>query len=82
MARHYRSDLARRRNLRLGAVVLGPARGLTLANEPANVTDKAFFSRPPIRRGARIGITGDPCTLLGEQGVATFQVDCQDKSRR
>ena len=46
MARHYPSDLARRQNLRLGAVVPGPARGLTLANEAANVTDKAFFSRP------------------------------------
>jgi hypothetical protein len=46
MARHYRSDLARRQNLRLGAVVPGPARELTLANEAANVTDKAFFSRP------------------------------------
>ena len=82
MARHYRPDRARRRNLRLGAVVLGPARGLTLANEPASFTDRAFFSRPPIRRGARIGLARDPCTFLGEQGVAIFQVDCQDKSPR
>ena len=82
MARHYPSDPARRRNLRLGAVVLGPARGLTLANEPTSFIDKAFFSRPPIRRGTRIGLTRDPRTFLGEQGVTTFQVDCQDNGRR
>ncbi len=49
MTRYYPPDLARRRNLRLGAVVLGPARALTLANEPASFTDKAFFGHLPIR---------------------------------